>query len=141
MKSLKFFVLCRSYLEFHKSRTCSFAATRMNQVKLLDWLKATAGDCVNKLRKDTVDILVYLAKEVVAELIDLALLVRQDVTAVPGDPLSRAVDPLPTNPRDTYGHKQSQVIFKSIFHKCEPDELSNILCLRALQNSWLIMIL
>ncbi|XP_075222013.1 transcription initiation protein SPT3 homolog isoform X2 [Lycorma delicatula] len=98
----------KSYQEFHKSRKCSFAATRLNQVKLLDWLKTTAPEPISKLKKEAVDVLIYLAKETVAQLIDMALLVRQDAIAIPGDPLSRAIDPLPTTSSDTFCSEQNQ---------------------------------
>lgn len=43
-----------------------------------------------KLRTSTYDILIYLAKETIAQIIDYVFLLRQDRLAVPGNPYSRA---------------------------------------------------
>ena len=43
-----------------------------------------------KLRPSTYDILIYLAKETIAQIADYVFIIRQDRLAVPGDPYSRA---------------------------------------------------
>ncbi|XP_062072905.1 transcription initiation protein SPT3 homolog [Lepus europaeus] len=74
------------YAEFYKSRHLSFSK---KSSKFRDWL-----DCSSMEIKPTVvtmEILADLAYETVAQLVDLALLVRQDMVTKAGDPLSHAV--------------------------------------------------
>ena len=59
--------------------------------KFLDWISTRHGENVGpKLKVSTFDILVYLAKETIAELLDLVFLLRRDRMSTPSDPFSRA---------------------------------------------------
>lgn len=89
---LKFFFLTfRQYSDFTKSRQLSFHGKFRKTQKFLDWLSVKHGEDVTlKLRPSTYDILVYLAKETIAQIIDYVFLLRQDRLAVPGNPYSRA---------------------------------------------------
>ncbi|XP_066215394.1 transcription initiation protein SPT3 homolog isoform X3 [Saccopteryx leptura] len=74
------------YSEFSESRQLSFSKKAS---KFRDWL-----DCSSMEIKPNViamEILAYLAYETVAQLVDLALLVRQDMVTKPGDPFSHAI--------------------------------------------------
>nr|KAF6508373.1 SPT3-like protein, SAGA and STAGA complex component [Rousettus aegyptiacus] len=74
------------YAEFCESRQLSFSKKAS---KFRDWL-----DCSSMEIKPNVvamEILAYLAYETVAQLVDLALLVRQDMVAKAGDPFSHAI--------------------------------------------------
>uniref|UniRef100_G3VKQ0 SPT3 homolog, SAGA and STAGA complex component n=1 Tax=Sarcophilus harrisii TaxID=9305 RepID=G3VKQ0_SARHA len=75
------------YAEFCESRQLSFSAKKAS--KFRDWL-----DCSSMEIKPNViamEILAYLAYETVAQLVDLALLVRQDMAPKAGDPFSHAI--------------------------------------------------
>ncbi|XP_078011461.1 transcription initiation protein SPT3 homolog isoform X2 [Phascolarctos cinereus] len=74
------------YAEFCESRQLSFSKKAS---KFRDWL-----DCSSMEIKPNViamEILAYLAYETVAQLVDLALLVRQDMAPKAGDPFSHAI--------------------------------------------------
>ncbi|XP_004846493.1 transcription initiation protein SPT3 homolog isoform X5 [Heterocephalus glaber] len=74
------------YAEFCESRQLSFSKKAS---KFRDWL-----DCSSMEIKPSVaamEILAYLAYETVAQLVDLALLVRQDMVTKAGDPFSHAI--------------------------------------------------
>nr|BAC40048.1 unnamed protein product [Mus musculus] len=74
------------YAEFCESRQLSFSKKAS---KFRDWL-----DCSSMEIKPNViamEILAYLAYETVAQLVDLALLVRQDMVSKAGDPFSHAI--------------------------------------------------
>ncbi|XP_012579254.1 PREDICTED: transcription initiation protein SPT3 homolog isoform X2 [Condylura cristata] len=74
------------YAEFCESRQLSFSKKAS---KFRDWL-----DCSSMEIKPTViamEILAYLAYETVAQLVDLALLVKQDMVTKAGDPFSHAI--------------------------------------------------
>ncbi|XP_072589285.1 transcription initiation protein SPT3 homolog isoform X1 [Vulpes vulpes] len=74
------------YAEFCESRQLSFSKKAS---KFRDWL-----DCSSMEIKPNVvamEILAYLAYETVAQLVDLALLVRQDMVTKAGDPFSHAI--------------------------------------------------
>ncbi|KAM8778031.1 transcription initiation protein SPT3 homolog isoform 2-T4 [Rhynchonycteris naso] len=74
------------YAEFSESRQLSFSKKAS---KFRDWL-----DCSSMEIKPNViamEILAYLAYETVAQLVDLALLVRQDMVAKARDPFSHAI--------------------------------------------------
>ncbi|NXJ13746.1 SUPT3 protein, partial [Odontophorus gujanensis] len=74
------------YAEFCESRQLSFSKKAS---KFRDWL-----DCSSMEIKPNVvamEILAYLAYETVAQLVDLALLVKQDMTPKAGDPFSHAI--------------------------------------------------
>ncbi|KAG3289571.1 hypothetical protein H1C71_025866 [Ictidomys tridecemlineatus] len=74
------------YAEFCESRQLSFSKKAS---KFRDWL-----DCSSMEIKPNVvamEILAYLAYETVAQLVDLALLVRQDMITKAGDPFSHAI--------------------------------------------------
>ncbi|XP_065219629.1 transcription initiation protein SPT3 homolog [Planococcus citri] len=80
------------YAEYAKSRQLSFHGRFRKIQKFLDWISARHGEnIVPKLKTSTHDILVYLAKETIAQLLDLVFLLRQDKMAAPGNPYSKAV--------------------------------------------------
>lgn len=70
----------------------SFYGRFKKSQKFLNWLSAKHGEnVIPKLKTSTYDILVYLAKETIAQLLDLVFLLRQDKMAAPGNPYSKAV--------------------------------------------------
>ncbi|XP_077173749.1 transcription initiation protein SPT3 homolog isoform X2 [Paroedura picta] len=74
------------YTEFCESRQLSFSKKAS---KFRDWL-----DCSSmEIKPNTIamEILAYLAYETVAQLVDLALLVKQDMAPKAGDPFSHAI--------------------------------------------------
>ncbi|KAJ9580746.1 hypothetical protein L9F63_024072 [Diploptera punctata] len=83
----------RSYVEFVNARCSSFTNMRSGS-KFRDWLQLNADGSHSELPKITnnaYDLLGYLAYETVAQLVDLALLVRQDEQMRAGDAISRYV--------------------------------------------------
>ncbi|XP_072860499.1 transcription initiation protein SPT3 homolog isoform X5 [Pogona vitticeps] len=74
------------YAEFCESRQLSFAKKAS---KFRDWLDCSSMEI--KPNAVAMEILAYLAYETVAQLVDLALLVKQDMTSKAGDPFSHAI--------------------------------------------------
>ncbi|XP_003426681.1 transcription initiation protein SPT3 homolog [Nasonia vitripennis] len=72
------------YLEFSKARSVSFA--NKNRHKFSDWI-GSSGDFT--ISKSGYTVLGYLAYETVAQIIDLAFLVRQDQNKIQGDAIDR----------------------------------------------------
>lgn len=84
------------YLKFSKARNASFA--NKNRHKFSDWI---APDSDVTITKQAYTILGYLAYETVAQIIDFALLVRQDQNKIYGD----AIDRLRLNYVNPYTYK------------------------------------
>uniref|UniRef100_A0A8D2CNC2 SPT3 homolog, SAGA and STAGA complex component n=1 Tax=Sciurus vulgaris TaxID=55149 RepID=A0A8D2CNC2_SCIVU len=74
------------YAEFCESRQLSFSKKAS---KFRDWLDCSSIEI--KPNVVAMEILAYLAYETVAQLVDLALLVRQDTVTKAGDPFSHAI--------------------------------------------------
>ncbi|XP_076241528.1 transcription initiation protein Spt3 isoform X2 [Calliopsis andreniformis] len=72
------------YLKFSKARNASFA--NKNRHKFSDWLSPDSDITISK---QGYTILGYLAYETVAQIVDLALLVRQDQNKIYGDTIDR----------------------------------------------------
>ncbi|XP_041109297.1 transcription initiation protein SPT3 homolog isoform X2 [Polyodon spathula] len=77
---------CAHYTEFCESRQLSFSKKAS---KFREWLDCSSLEV--KPNAVAMEILSYLAYETVAQLVDLALLVKQDMTAKAGDPFSHAI--------------------------------------------------
>ncbi|XP_033860787.3 transcription initiation protein SPT3 homolog isoform X2 [Acipenser ruthenus] len=77
---------CAQYTEFCESRQLSFSKKAS---KFREWLDCSSLEV--KPNAVAMEILSYLAYETVAQLVDLALLVKQDMTAKAGDPFSHAI--------------------------------------------------
>ncbi|XP_015272878.1 PREDICTED: transcription initiation protein SPT3 homolog [Gekko japonicus] len=74
------------YTEFCESRQLSFSKKAS---KFRDWLDCSSMEI--KPNAIAMEILAYLAYETVAQLVDLALLVKQDMAPKAGDPFSHAI--------------------------------------------------
>ncbi|XP_029114192.1 transcription initiation protein SPT3 homolog isoform X2 [Scleropages formosus] len=74
------------YSEFCESRQLSFSKKAS---KFREWLDCSSMEV--KPNAVSMEILSYLAYETVAQLVDLALLVKQDMTPKTGDPFSHAI--------------------------------------------------
>ncbi|XP_030624104.1 transcription initiation protein SPT3 homolog [Chanos chanos] len=74
------------YSEFCESRQLSFSKKAS---KFREWLDCSSLDV--KPNAVSMEILSYLAYETVAQIVDLALLVKQDMTPKTGDPFSHAI--------------------------------------------------
>ncbi|XP_071074576.1 transcription initiation protein SPT3 homolog isoform X5 [Dasypus novemcinctus] len=74
------------YAEFCESRQLSFSKKAS---KFRDWLDCNSMEI--KPNAVAMEILAYLAYETVAQLVDLALLVRQDMVTKAGDPFSHVI--------------------------------------------------
>ncbi|XP_060641458.2 transcription initiation protein SPT3 homolog isoform X1 [Anolis sagrei] len=74
------------YAEFCESRQLSFSKKAS---KFRDWLDCSSMEI--KPNAVAMEMLAYLAYETVAQLVDLALLVKQDMTPKAGDPFSHAI--------------------------------------------------
>lgn len=82
------------YLEFCMARQVSFAKNKSYQMhKFRDWVTTfvEVGDL--KLNALTLEVLCYLAFEVVAQIVDLCLLVKRDMAVQFDDPLSHCIPP------------------------------------------------
>ncbi|XP_072355177.1 transcription initiation protein SPT3 homolog isoform X1 [Scyliorhinus torazame] len=73
------------YAEYSESRQLSFAK---KSTKFKDWLDCSSMEV--KPNPVALEIMAYLAQETVAQLVDLALLVKQDMAAKTGDPFNNA---------------------------------------------------
>ncbi|XP_014287079.1 transcription initiation protein SPT3 homolog [Halyomorpha halys] len=65
-----------AYQEYHKARCASFSSAQICSQKFLDWLRQ--GGMEQTLTTPVAEILVYLAKETVANIVDMALIVREE---------------------------------------------------------------
>nr|XP_038032152.1 transcription initiation protein SPT3 homolog isoform X1 [Anas platyrhynchos] len=74
------------YAEFCESRQLSFSKKAS---KFRDWLDCSSMEI--KPNAVAMEILAYLAYETVAQLVDMALLVKQDMVPKAGDPFSHAI--------------------------------------------------
>ncbi|XP_026539511.1 transcription initiation protein SPT3 homolog isoform X1 [Notechis scutatus] len=74
------------YAEFSESRQLSFSKKAS---KFRDWLDCSSMEI--KPNASAMEMLAYLAYETVAQLVDLALLVKQDMIPKAGDPFSHAI--------------------------------------------------
>lgn len=78
------------YMEFANARRASFTSLK-SVSKFREWLRGRSdgNSEAPKISNITYDLLGYMAYETVAQIVDLALLVRQDNLACPGSPFSR----------------------------------------------------
>ncbi|XP_064412400.1 transcription initiation protein SPT3 homolog isoform X2 [Latimeria chalumnae] len=106
------------YAEFCESRQLSFSKKTS---KFRDWLDYSSMEI--KPNSVTMEILSYLASETVAQLVDLALLVKQDMAAKAGDPFSHAISAtfIQCHSASSEPHLQGQ--FSSL--KTSPDSPEN----------------
>lgn len=76
------------YLEFASARQKSFACKYSNAKKFRDWV---LKDNLTEMRPNqfALETMNYLAYETVAQIVDLALLVKQDATSTSDNPLSK----------------------------------------------------
>ncbi|XP_067007758.1 transcription initiation protein SPT3 homolog isoform X2 [Anabrus simplex] len=77
------------YIKYSHARRVSFKVAYSRSHKLRDWL-LSKGEIPDLPKSSSLvyEILCYLAYETVAQIVDLALLVRQDAAAQPGDAFS-----------------------------------------------------
>ncbi|XP_076374019.1 transcription initiation protein SPT3 homolog isoform X2 [Tachypleus tridentatus] len=84
------------YLEFCESRRMSFSRN-YRSTKFRDWLLRD-GVTDMKLNALALEIFNYLAYETVAQIVDLALLVKKDAEGASGDPVDRLIPLTVNNP-------------------------------------------
>ncbi|XP_056419905.1 transcription initiation protein SPT3 homolog isoform X3 [Hyla sarda] len=103
------------YAEFCESRQLSFSKKAS---KFRDWLDCSSMEI--KPNAVAMEILAYLAYETVAQLVDLALLVKQDMSSKTSDPFSHAMSA-------TYiqSHNPSETLFQNQPLKSNPDTPEN----------------
>lgn len=103
------------YAEFCESRQLSFSKKAS---KFRDWLDCSSMEI--KPNAVAMEILAYLAYETVAQLVDLALLVKQDMSPKTSDPFSHAMSA-------TYiqSHNSSEILFQNQPLKSNPDTPEN----------------
>ncbi|KAM3930524.1 transcription initiation protein SPT3 homolog [Leptodactylus fuscus] len=103
------------YAEFCESRQLSFSKKAS---KFRDWLDCSSMEI--KPNAVAMEILAYLAYETVAQLVDLALLVKQDMSPKTSDPFSHAMSA-------TYiqSHNPSESFFQNQPLKSNPDTPEN----------------
>lgn len=85
---------------FEKARQSAFISSQPTVARFLDWMCQASPDSaetIAKLKSFSVEILVYLAKETVAQMVDVALLLRRDVNMCPADPFSRVSHHFPSD--------------------------------------------
>ncbi|XP_073442628.1 transcription initiation protein SPT3 homolog isoform X3 [Dendrobates tinctorius] len=99
------------YAEFCESRQLSFSKKAS---KFRDWLDCSSMEI--KPNAVAMEILTYLAYETVAQLVDLALLVKQDMSPKTSDPFTHALSA-------TYiqSHHPSETLFQNQPMKSNPD--------------------
>ncbi|XP_023230125.1 uncharacterized protein LOC111630276 [Centruroides sculpturatus] len=84
------------YLEYSEARRASFAR-KYRSTKFRDWL---LKDNLTEIKPNpiAIEIFHYLAYETVAQIVDLALLVKQDAQGSSCDPFTRLIPPVVYNP-------------------------------------------
>ncbi|CAH0390999.1 unnamed protein product [Bemisia tabaci] len=97
----------RAYLDFHLSRRVTFGTSLDLLLELISSQYET-DFVVNNL---ATDIILYLAKETVAQLVDLALLIRMDSQSSSDDPFTRAsvLCNHAVNRKNIYGSANQQI--------------------------------
>ncbi|KAG8445775.1 hypothetical protein GDO86_010529, partial [Hymenochirus boettgeri] len=103
------------YAEFCESRQLSFSKKAS---KFRDWLDCSSMEI--KPNAVAMEILAYLAYETVAQLVDLALLVKQDMAPKTCDPFAHAVSAAYIHNRNT-----SELLVQTPFLKSNPDSPEN----------------
>lgn len=106
------------YIEYSKARNVSFA--NKNRYKFSDWVSSD-GDI--SISKQGYVILGYLAYETVAQIIDLAFIVRQDQSKIHGD----AVDRLRLSHFNPYTYKPYQHSKGNVIKPITPSEINEAL--------------
>lgn len=91
----------QQYLDFCQARQANFSRKYTKSQRFRDWLQLNLNPEI-QLSAAAVELFSYMAYEAVAELVDLALLVKQDQRARPDDPVSRYRPALCVNYTDLY---------------------------------------
>ncbi|GFR76822.1 transcription initiation protein SPT3-like protein [Elysia marginata] len=91
----------QQYLDFCQARQANFSRKYTKSQRFRDWLQLNLNPEI-QLSAAAVELFSYMAYEAVAELVDLALLVKQDQRATPDDPISRHRPALCINYTDLY---------------------------------------
>ncbi|KAM7307064.1 transcription initiation protein SPT3 homolog isoform X2 [Ixodes scapularis] len=84
------------YFEYSNARRSSFCA-KQKSARFRDWLLKDV-DLDIKPTSSVLEVFNYLAYETVAQIVDLALLVKKDAKSCPGDPMSWSMPPAVFNP-------------------------------------------
>jgi len=66
-----------AYQEFHAARCASFGSAQITPTKFLEWIRVR-GNWAESIPNPVAEVMVYLAKETVAHLIDMALKLREE---------------------------------------------------------------
>ncbi|XP_015520416.1 transcription initiation protein SPT3 homolog [Neodiprion pinetum] len=107
------------YVEYSKARHASFTNNKQRH-KFSDWV---CPDDDVKISKQGYQILSYLAYETVAQIIDLALVVRQDQSKIHGD----AIERLKLNHCNPYTYKPYQHNMGVVIKPISPSEINEAL--------------
>ncbi|KAK7106878.1 hypothetical protein V1264_014908 [Littorina saxatilis] len=97
----------QQYTEFCEARQANFSRRYKSQ-RFKDWLMAGVNVDI-KPNPQALEIISYLAYETVAQVVDLALVVKQDQRAVQSEPLNRVMAPVKHN----YHDLQSSSLFSN----------------------------
>ncbi|KAK7474800.1 hypothetical protein BaRGS_00033981 [Batillaria attramentaria] len=95
----------QQYKEFCEARQANFSRRYKSQ-RFKDWLMAGVNVDI-KPNPQALEVVSYLAYETVAQVVDLALVVKQDQRAVESDPLARVTVPV----RHNYHDLQSSTLY------------------------------
>ncbi|XP_059154984.1 transcription initiation protein SPT3 homolog [Physella acuta] len=93
----------QQYMEFCQARQANFSRKYNKSQRFKDWLQFNLSPEIN-INPAVVEMFSYLAFETVAQIVDLALLVKQDMRSKPNDHLSRTRPPLCVNYADLYAN-------------------------------------
>ncbi|XP_034282662.1 transcription initiation protein SPT3 homolog isoform X1 [Pantherophis guttatus] len=104
------------YAEFSESRQLSFSKKAS---KFRDWLDCSSMEI--KPNASAMEMLAYLAYETVAQLVDLALLVKQDMIPKTGDPFSHAISATFIQ----HHHSEMHILGQAASMKSNPDSPDN----------------
>ncbi|KAK3758261.1 hypothetical protein RRG08_036531 [Elysia crispata] len=91
----------KQYLDFCQARQANFSRKYTKSQRFRDWLQLNLKSEI-QLSAAAVELFSYMAYEAVAQIVDLALLVKQDQRARPGDPVSKHIPGLCVNYTDLY---------------------------------------
>ncbi|CAL1526175.1 unnamed protein product [Lymnaea stagnalis] len=93
----------QQYFEFCKARQANFSRRYNKSQRFKDWLQLKLSPDII-MNPTVLEICSYLAYETVAQIVDLALLVKQDMRSKPGDLLSKTHPPLCVNYSEMYAN-------------------------------------
>uniref|UniRef100_A0A2C9K1X9 Transcription initiation protein SPT3 homolog n=1 Tax=Biomphalaria glabrata TaxID=6526 RepID=A0A2C9K1X9_BIOGL len=93
----------QQYLEFCQARQINFSRNQNKSPRFREWLQVNLSPDI-VISPNVLEIFSYLAYETVAQIVDLALIVKRDMRSEPGDYLAKTRPPLCINYGEIYAN-------------------------------------